>query len=102
MLGLNNPASSKIMIGLLKHLNRAHGEAQMCLNDDTIQNQKENKNRMFNRKMQTASTNKKWIKNEALDNKVQGWVERHKIQEKRKGEKAVEKTAWGFPDTNKH
>lgn len=55
MLGLNNLASSKIMIGLLNRLSRAHGKAQMwrqlkkkmvCLNDDRIQNQ-ENKNKMF-------------------------------------------------------
>lgn len=29
MLGLNNLASSKIMIGLLNRLSRAHGKAQM-------------------------------------------------------------------------
>lgn len=39
---------------------------------------------------------------EALDNKVQGCVERRKTQEKRKGGKAVEKPAWGFPEVNKH
>jgi len=57
---------------------------------------------MFNRKVymyinkRQASTHKKWIKTEALVNKVQGCVERHKTREKRKGEKAVEKPHGDF------
>jgi len=45
MLCLNNPASSKIMIGLLNHLSSATwATTNVCPNDDRIQNQKENKN----------------------------------------------------------